>query len=428
MAFKEAQRTQLWLRCALFGPSGSGKTMTALRMAKGISDKMGVPFAVIDTEARSASKYADRFKLIVDDLNRKTIDDYIASMNEAARAGYKILVIDSLSHAWRELTEEVDRITQASQSKNSLLSWGRVGPKQKRLVEAILNYPGHVIATMRSKTEWVIGQGKNGKSAPEKLGLAPEQGKGIEYEFDLLVEMNQEHQAIITKDRTGQFQDKILDKPGEDFGVDLYNWLSAGSAPPPAAMPPVQQYQQQAPAYNPAPASNQAGYGNYNNGYSAADQTQASGKSLYDQIRELAQTNQAKFKPAHFEWIMNQLNEHKTESQLNGLMKHVKGTLDKGGDAEPAPAKPKQAPKQAAAPKAPATAAASTAASPSPQNLEEQGNRIIQEIENLVSGFSVGERNRAMQLVKGIHFDADGIEQLDYFRRYLSDESLKKAA
>ena len=225
MAFAKAERTRLYLRCALFGPSGSGKTMTALRMAKGIAEKMETSVAVIDTEARSASKYADRFSFEVDNLQKKAIDNYLASMNEAREAGYKVLVIDSLSHAWRELTEEVDRITQASNSKNSILSWGKVGPKQKRLIEAILNYPGHIIVTMRSKTEWVIGEGKNGRSAPEKLGLAPEQGKGIEYEFDLLVEMNQNHHATITKDRTGKYQDETIEKPGEDFGIALYEWL-----------------------------------------------------------------------------------------------------------------------------------------------------------------------------------------------------------
>jgi hypothetical protein len=144
-------------------------------------------------------------------------------------------VIDSLSHAWRELTEEVDRLTLSSTSKNSFLSWGKVGPKQKRFIDAILNYPGHIIATMRSKTEWVIGEGRNGKTAPEKLGLAPEQGKGIEYEFDLLLEMNQNHQAVVTKDRTGKFQDETIEKPGEDFGLALYDWLSTGKAEIPAA-------------------------------------------------------------------------------------------------------------------------------------------------------------------------------------------------
>lgn len=233
MAFIQAERTQLYLRCALFGPSGCGKTMTALRMAKGIAEKMGVPYAVIDTEARSATKYADRFTFPVDNLSKKTIDDYINSMNDAAKAGYKVLVIDSLSHAWRETTEEVDRITQASNSKNSLLAWGKVSPKQKRLVDAILNYPGHLIVTMRSKTEWVIGEGKNGKTTTEKLGLAPEQGKGIEYEFDLLMEINQNHFATITKDRTGKFQDEEIEKPGEDFGVALYDWLVGNNKKPP---------------------------------------------------------------------------------------------------------------------------------------------------------------------------------------------------
>lgn len=242
MAFKKAERTQLYLRCALFGPSGSGKTMTALRMAKGIAEKMGVPFAVIDTEARSASKYADRFTFEVDNLGKKTVDHYIASMDEAAKAVYKVLVIDSLSHAWRELTDEVDRITQASTSKNSVLSWAKVSPKQKRLVEAILNYPGHIIVTMRSKTEWVIGEGKDGKTAPQKHGLAPEQGKGIEYEFDLLVELNQNHHATVTKDRTGKFQDETIEKPGEDFGVALYDWLMSGVAvQPETTTAPVQK-------------------------------------------------------------------------------------------------------------------------------------------------------------------------------------------
>jgi hypothetical protein len=240
MAFIEAERTQLWLRCALFGPSGSGKTMTALRMAKGIAEKMGVRFAVIDTEARSASKYADRYKFPVENLENKTVDGYVKAMHEACDAGYKVLVIDSLSHAWRELTDEVDRITQASQSKNSFLSWAKVNPKQKRLVEAILNFPGHIIATMRSRTEWVIGE-KNGKSAPEKLGLAPEQGKGIEYEFDLLIELNQQHQAIVTKDRTGKFQDEAIDKPGEEFGVSLYDWLAGGNPIHPQPVRPSQQ-------------------------------------------------------------------------------------------------------------------------------------------------------------------------------------------
>jgi hypothetical protein len=205
---------------------------------------------VIDTEARSASKYAGRFSFKVENLQNKTIDGYIAAMRAAYDAGYKVLVIDSLSHAWRELTEEVDRITSANNYKNSLLSWGKAGPKQKRFIEAILNFPGHLIATMRSNTEWVIGE-KNGKAVPENVGLAPEQGKDIEYEFDLLLKMDQSHQAAVIKDRTGLYQDQVIPLPDETFGANLHHWLATGVSPdeagtkaaalptPPAAQSPV---------------------------------------------------------------------------------------------------------------------------------------------------------------------------------------------
>jgi hypothetical protein len=95
---------------------------------------------------------------------------------------------------------------------------------QRELVDAILNYPGHIIATMRSKTEWQTGVKK-----PTRVGLAPEQGKGIEYEFDILFEINTGHLANIIKDRTGKFQDKIIDRPDKKFGREIAEWLSDGA-------------------------------------------------------------------------------------------------------------------------------------------------------------------------------------------------------
>jgi hypothetical protein len=136
------------------------------------------------------------------------------------------------------LTDEVDRIAQGSTSKNTFSPWAKVNPKQKRFIDAILNFPGHIIATMRSNTEWVIGEGRGGKLAPEKVGLKPEQGKGIEFEFDLLVELDQKHQGRVTKDRTGKFQDETIDRPGEDFGIALYDWLTGGNTTP--AVPAIQ--------------------------------------------------------------------------------------------------------------------------------------------------------------------------------------------
>ena len=220
--FVKATKKQAKLRLAIFGPSGSGKTFSALRIAQGMSDKI----ALIDTERRSASKYADRFNFDVADIERPTIDNYVNVITQAK--GYEVLIIDSLSHSWHELMQEVERIAKAKYRGNTWSAWSEGTPLQKKLVDAILDFPGHVIATMRTKTEWLVETTDKGKTKPVRVGLSPEQGKGIEYEFDMLIELTPEHFANIIKDRTGKYQDNTIEKPGEDFGKELINWLGSG--------------------------------------------------------------------------------------------------------------------------------------------------------------------------------------------------------
>jgi len=231
MKFKKATKEQSKLRLALFGPSGSGKTFTALRLATGITGKI----AVIDTERGSASKYADRFDFDVLELEKgaRAIEHYAQAIKAAGEAGYDNLIIDSLSHAWFELLEEVEKIARAKYRGNTWSAWSEGTPKQRALIDAILDFDGHIIATMRVKTEWITEQTSRGKSRPVRVGLAPQQGKGIEYEFDLLGELTQDHIMTISKDRTGRFQDRIIEKPGEDMGRELAEWLSDGLPPRP---------------------------------------------------------------------------------------------------------------------------------------------------------------------------------------------------
>jgi hypothetical protein len=229
--FKKATKAAAKLRAAFFGPSGAGKTFSALRVATGL----GGPIAVIDTERGSASKYSDRFAFDVLDLEDQSIEGYVSAIAMAADGGYRVLVIDSLSHGWQDLTAEVEKLAKAKYRGNTWSAWSEGTPLQRRLVNAILGFPGHIIATMRSKTEWTTVD-SNGKKTPQRVGLAPEQGKGIEYEFDLLVEISVEHIGQVIKDRTGKFQDKLIDKPGEQFGQQLAAWLADGE-PAPATAP-----------------------------------------------------------------------------------------------------------------------------------------------------------------------------------------------
>jgi len=243
--FTPATKAQAKLRAALFGPSGSGKTYSALRMATGIGGRV----AVIDTERGSASKYADRFQFDACQLEDRTIDGYLAALQAAASAGYDVLIIDSLSHGWQELLQEVDRLAKARFGGNTWAAWSEGTPKQRRLIDALTDWPGHVIATIRSKTEWnQQTDEKTGRLRPVRIGLAPEQGKGIEYEFDLLLELSTDHVGTVIKDRTGKFQDRIIEKPDEAFGRELAAWLAEGAPVKQGPAPVSEAPKPQAPA------------------------------------------------------------------------------------------------------------------------------------------------------------------------------------
>jgi len=238
--FKRATKRQARLRAAVFGPSGGGKTFSCLRIAAGLAG--GGRVAVIDTERGSASKYSDRFEFDVMELADQTVQGYVEAIKAAN--GYDVLVIDSLSHGWQSLLEEVEKLAKAKYRGNTWSAWSEGTPLQKKLVESILSFPGHVLATIRSKTEWTTVEDGRGKKVPQRIGMAPEQGKGIEYEFDILLEISTEHIANVIKDRTGKFQDKLIDKPDEEFGRQLALWLSDGepatvSLPSPATDPRV---------------------------------------------------------------------------------------------------------------------------------------------------------------------------------------------
>ena len=174
--FQKAAKEKAKLRCAIFGPSGSGKTYSALRIANGITGKI----ALIDTEHHSACKYADKFDFDVANLENKNIDYYCHAITEAANCNYNIIIIDSLSHAWEELLEDIEKLTRTKYCGNSFRAWAEGTPKQKKLINALLSCPAHIICTIRSKTEWLMEENGKGRKAPIRIGVAPEQRKGIE--------------------------------------------------------------------------------------------------------------------------------------------------------------------------------------------------------------------------------------------------------
>src|SRR5271167_1710636 len=84
---------------------------------------------------------------------------------------------------------------------------------------------------MRSKTEWILDRDdRTGKTVPRKVGLAPVMRDGIEYEFDVCGEMDQENTLVMTKSRCPKASGGVFRKPGGELAELLKEWLSG--APP----------------------------------------------------------------------------------------------------------------------------------------------------------------------------------------------------
>lgn len=222
--FKRATRKKVKLRLSIAGLSGSGKTWSSLEIASGMFPSGKI--ALLDTEAGRGSLYAEDF--IYDSLLIEAPyapEKYIKAIKDAERSGYDVLIIDSLSHAWAGDGGVLSIVERAGgQFQNG---WKKGTPEHNALVEAIVQSKIHIIATMRSKADYVVEMNEKGKHAPRKVGLAPIQRDGLEYEMTISMDINHENVAHVTKDNTKLFNQQYV-TPSKDMGEKIMQWLNCG--------------------------------------------------------------------------------------------------------------------------------------------------------------------------------------------------------
>ena len=224
MFIRKAERKKAKLRLGISGPSGSGKTWSALEIAKGMGGKVGM----IDTEAGRGELYGSDFDYDIIRLEAPySPERYIEAIKTFEKAGYDTLIIDSLSHAWVGEGGVLSIVDKAG--SNSFTQGWKVGtPKQNALIDALVTSKMHIITTLRVKTEYVVEKNDRGKAEPRKVGLAPVQRDGLEYEFTVFMDIsNQEHIAHVTKDNTKMFDQQFI-KPSVEMGEKLMEWLNTG--------------------------------------------------------------------------------------------------------------------------------------------------------------------------------------------------------
>ena len=228
--FKKAARTARKIRVAVDGPSGSGKTYSLLRLAFTLqAGGLCKRIAVIDSENGGSEAYAgespDGNPWDFDVLNLTTYSPttYVQALSAACAGGYDCVIIDSLSHAWMGKDGALDLVDRKG---GRFDAWKDVTPLQRQMIDAIIQCPAHVLASMRTKTDYVVEKDERGKSIPRKVGLAPVQRDGVEYEFDVYGTLDLDHALRITKSRCSLLQDAYTLKPNEEFWRPLVKWLT----------------------------------------------------------------------------------------------------------------------------------------------------------------------------------------------------------
>lgn len=233
--FQKAVKYEAKGRVALIGPAGSGKSFTMLTLARLLAGAGKI--AAVDTEQGSLSKYADLFDFDVCPLKSYSPDNFMDALRQAERAGYVVFCVDSLSHFWMGkdgALEFVDMAKKRSQSRDDMSGWKDFRPHERQMIDAMIASPMHVICTMRTKTDYQEVE-VNGKKKRIKVGLAPVQRDGLEYEFDLVGLMDDENTFIIDKTRCPALSGRALPKPkAEDFQV-FADWLQGAALPAPAS-------------------------------------------------------------------------------------------------------------------------------------------------------------------------------------------------
>ena len=236
---RKATRQKALLRLGLAGASGSGKTVSALILAYGITGDWA-KVALIDTENGSADLYANHTLpdgFLLGEFNVLPIqapyhpNKYIEAIKTCEQSGMEVIIIDSITHEWNGkggCLELHDQATNAMKIPNSFTSWAKITPLHQAFIDSILQSSRHIITCVRSKTDYVLSE-KNGRQVPQKVGMAAQTRDGFEYELTLSLDLDLDHKAFPSKDRTGLFSGKDPKIITPETGKMILEWCKSGA-------------------------------------------------------------------------------------------------------------------------------------------------------------------------------------------------------
>lgn len=237
-----ARREQVKLMIGLSGVSGAGKSYGALLLAYGITGDW-TKITVIDTEHGAAAYNAsfgpwNRIEFLPETPDNDLAyhpHNWIKAIEKAEDdPNCEVLILDSISHEWQGKGGCLQLVAAYSKDSrgNTFAPWNIVTPLHDAFVDKLRTSRLHIIVTMRAKAEYELEKNEKGKTTPKKVGLAPVQREGIEYEFGVMFDLDlASNTAVSTKDRTGIFTQQPPFQITANTGKKLLAWAKDGIGP-----------------------------------------------------------------------------------------------------------------------------------------------------------------------------------------------------
>lgn len=250
--FAEATNTQARLKMGLLGFAGSGKTYTATVVGVGLVKHMRElklpegdrPGYFLDTETGSdwVVPIFKREGIALRTAKTRAFADLVTAVREAEKHG-AFLIIDSITHFWREFTEAYQR--KKNRTRLEFSDWNYLKTEWGKFTDAYVNSNLHIIMAGRAGFEYDYFEDEAGKKQLEKTGIKMKAETELGFEPSLLVLMERDMDletkkvsrlANVLKDRSTLLDGKMFRDPtfevfrphieylnlgGTQMGVDL---------------------------------------------------------------------------------------------------------------------------------------------------------------------------------------------------------------
>ena len=232
-----------YLKATFQGFPKSGKSYTATKLMIGTRKHFNLagPIAYLDTEGAvgylSAMIRAETGLAPVGARTRN-VEDAIKLIAWAEAGNASGVVIDSVSHLWKNLCDGWLTDVNAARKRNRkdalarlpFSAWGPLKAKWGEFMDVFLTSRVHVILCGRAAFEYDFTENEAGESELRKSGVKIVAEKETGYESSLLVEMERvqnrnsgmdvstiAHRAVVLGDRFGVLDGKTVDDPDFSF-------------------------------------------------------------------------------------------------------------------------------------------------------------------------------------------------------------------